>query len=272
VEETRLARPAPDIAVGVDLGVIVPVMTSDGDTLGVARPTTHLVLQAKDAQRRMSRCTRGSKGWRRHLKRMARCRRLRALQVHAQLHKASHRLAQCARTVVIEDLSVKNMTASARGTAGQPGRSVSAKAGLNRAILEVPKFGFRMMLAAKLARAGGTLIVVDPRGTSQTCSRCGHRDRRSRTAQATFECIACGLRIHADVNAARNILARGVRGDAASPPTVGQGFLFGDERRKTEKPHAAPMSAGHRTASQDVKAPENRTGSSRRRQPYSRFG
>ncbi|WP_345532660.1 zinc ribbon domain-containing protein, partial [Microbispora amethystogenes] len=52
--------------------------------------------------------------------------------------------------------------------------------------------------------------------TSQTCSSCGHVDKRNRPDQATFACTSCGFAEHADVNAARNIAARGVAGWAVS--------------------------------------------------------
>jgi transposase len=53
---------------------------------------------------------------------------------------------------------------------------------------------------------------VDPRYTSQTCNRCGHRDKRNRPDQETFICRSCGVVAHADHNAALNIASRGVQG------------------------------------------------------------
>ncbi len=64
----------------------------------------------------------------------------------------------------------------------------------------------------KARRAGVAVVYVDPAYTSQTCSACGHVDRASRPDQATFSCTSCGFAEHADVNAARNIAARGGAG------------------------------------------------------------
>jgi putative transposase len=64
----------------------------------------------------------------------------------------------------------------------------------------------------KARRAGIPLVQVDPRYTSQTCSKCGHRDKRNRPDQATFICRSCGVVAHADVNAAVNIAVRGAAG------------------------------------------------------------
>jgi IS605 OrfB family transposase len=67
-------------------------------------------------------------------------------------------------------------------------------------------------LAYKAARAGVALVHVDPAYTSQGCSDCGHICKRNRPDQARFSCTSCGFAEHADVNAARNIAARGVAG------------------------------------------------------------
>ena len=81
-------------------------------------------------------------------------------------------------------------------------------------------------LTYKARRAGVPLVEVDPRYTSQTCSACGHRDKRNRVDQGTFICRSCGVVAHADHNAALNIAHRGVEGwgavnrpHAASPCT-----------------------------------------------------
>jgi IS605 OrfB family transposase len=70
-------------------------------------------------------------------------------------------------------------------------------------------------LEYKARRAGIPLVQVDPRYTSQTCSKCGHRDKQNRPDQATFNCRSCGVVAHADHNAAVNIASRGVDGRGA---------------------------------------------------------
>ena len=59
----------------------------------------------------------------------------------------------------------------------------------------------------KLAEGVG-MILVNPAYTSQTCSRCGHVDKKNRESQAVFVCKKCSYTANADVNAARNILER----------------------------------------------------------------
>jgi putative transposase len=68
---------------------------------------------------------------------------------------------------------------------------------------------FRRLLTYKQVWRGGKVIPVNPRYTSQRCSACGYIAAANRVQQALFSCGACGYSYHADVNAARNILAAG---------------------------------------------------------------
>ena len=53
---------------------------------------------------------------------------------------------------------------------------------------------------------GVELVKVNPAYTSRKCSRCGHIEKANRQGDK-FKCRKCGLEEHADVNAAKNILA-----------------------------------------------------------------
>jgi putative transposase len=120
------------------------------------------------------------------------------------LHKLSRRLATQHSVIAIEKLDVKAMTRTARGTLAHPGKGVRAKAGLNREILERGWGALRRQLAYKTRWYGATLVEVDPRNTSRTCSACQSVDPKSRESQARFRCRACGHSDHADgVGAAR---------------------------------------------------------------------
>lgn len=122
--------------------------------------------------------------------------------------------------VAVEDLRVKNMTASARGTLAEPGRQVRQKAGLNRAILAKGWGRFLLKLLHAARYHGSAVVKVNPAYTSQTCSACRHVAPESRESQAMFRCVTCRHQDNADVNAAKNILAAGLavtgRGDLAT--------------------------------------------------------
>jgi len=71
----------------------------------------------------------------------------------------------------------------------------------------------------KAALAGVAVATVDPRYTSQKCSRCGHREKANRPSRGDFRCKPCSFSLHADLNAARNIRAS----HRASPARRGTG-------------------------------------------------
>ena len=101
------------------------------------------------------------------------------------------------------------MSRSAKGTIETPGKSVKAKSGLNKSILDQGWYEFRRQLEYKQHWLGGEVIAINPAYTSQTCSNCGHVHKDNRKSQAGFKCVACGYAENADVNAAKNILASG---------------------------------------------------------------
>ena len=109
----------------------------------------------------------------------------------------------------MEDLKLKNMTVSAKGTAESPGTGVKAKAGLNRELLLRALGEAGRMLEYKLKLRGGLLIKVPPQYTSQTCAACGHVSKHNRKSQALFVCERCGHTANADLNAAENIRRAG---------------------------------------------------------------
>jgi len=80
---------------------------------------------------------------------------------------------------------------------------------LNRSILDASWAEFRRQLEYKTAAVGGRLVAINPAFTSQRCSECRYVDKGNRRTQSAFICLACGHAEHADVNAAKNILAAG---------------------------------------------------------------
>jgi IS605 OrfB family transposase len=80
---------------------------------------------------------------------------------------------------------------------------------VNRMLHSWPFAQLLTFIGYKAQAAGVPVIEEDPRHTSQRCSRCGHTERGNRPKQADFRCKACGFRLHADLNAARNLAAKG---------------------------------------------------------------
>ncbi len=71
-------------------------------------------------------------------------------------------------------------------------------------------------LTYKAEDAGCLVASVDPRHTSQTCSKCGHVSKSNRKSQSVFKCRKCGCELNADLNAAINIAAKYRVGDGKS--------------------------------------------------------
>ena len=213
----RPTRPNGLPGCGVDFGVACSAYVSDESSPRLLPPTLTAGEQRRllGLERRMARQVRWAKRhnrgrYSRRLRRtIAEIGRLRAQQARRRLdftHKLTSDLAKSHGWVGIEDLRVRNMTRSAKGTILVPGRGVTAKAGLNRGIIDNARYERRRQLAYKTQRYGSQLRLVRPAFTSQTCSACGHRDPESRPGCGRlFACIACGYQAHADHNAARNI-------------------------------------------------------------------
>jgi putative transposase len=68
-----------------------------------------------------------------------------------------------------------------------------------------PYYDLQQKIEYKAREAGIQVIKVEPKYTSQRCSKCGYIDKENRQEQATFKCIKCGFETNADYNAARNI-------------------------------------------------------------------
>jgi len=190
--------------VGIDRGVAVSAALSTGEMLTAPGLSAGRRHRLRRLQRRLARARPGSNR-RARVKRAAA--RLRAREADARkdwAEKVSTGIARGFDLIRVEDLRIADMTRSARGTAGNPGRNVRAKAGLNREIL---RSGWGLLVRRLEDKAPGRVEKVKPHYTSQRCSACGQVDAESRESQARFVCTACGFVCNADVNAARNIAA-----------------------------------------------------------------
>jgi putative transposase len=218
--QREAADPLPSIlpAVGIDRGIAIFAALSDGTNIAPANHGRKALRALRTAQRSLSRKKRGSSNRRKAIRRVAKIQMRVANARKNFLHEQSTTIAKNHGTVVVEALKVRNMSASAKGTAAEPGKNIRQKAGLNRAILDQGWGMFNRFLGYKLADRGGTLIEVPAHYTSQTCAECGVVDARSRRDQARFVCTGCGHTTNADTNAAINILRRA---DCALKPVEG---------------------------------------------------
>ena len=160
-------------------------------------------------QRAMSRKVKFSKNW---IKAKARVQRYHTRIANVRrdfLHKQSTAISQNHAIIVLEDLKVKNMSASAKGTLEVPGRNVRQKSGLNKAILDQGWGEFDRQCQYKQEWRGGMVLRINPKNTSRTCPCCGHVAKDNRKTQAKFLCVECGFEGNADDVASINIETAG---------------------------------------------------------------
>jgi IS605 OrfB family transposase len=190
---------APEVApsddvVGVDLGLSRPAVTSTNRFLG-KRAWKAIEGQLFKLKRALQQ--RGTKSAKRHL------RKVRHKQMRFR-HNADHILskqivqsAEMGGTIVLENLKdIRKRARMRRKTETQP---------------RIHSWSFaqlRNFIGYKAEERGCRVVAVDPRHTSQACSRCGHSARNNRRSRDLFVCRACSYSLHADLNGARNIAAK----------------------------------------------------------------
>jgi putative transposase len=177
-------------ALGVDLGVTRPAVTSDGRLHGKKR--------WREVSKRRFRLKRklqsnGSKSAKRHLRTLAgREQRFRRDCDHV-LSKSILDGITAGTTVVVENLT--NIRTRVKATRGEAKRRLHSWSFAQ----------LRSFLDYKAEALGCQVVGVDPRHTSQRCAACGHIYRGNRPSQSRFVCRSCGHRANADKNAAVNI-------------------------------------------------------------------
>ena len=195
--------------IGIDLGVTNFLALSNNLIIKKPKSIKSLLAVKKRVARAVSRKKKGGKN-REKAVLLLRKAEARIANIRKDfLHKTSTNLSKNHALIVVEDLKILNMSKSAKGTKENPGKNVKAKSGLNREILANGWGAFKTMLKYKQEYSGGVLQTVNPINTSRKCSCCGSIDKNSRVRQERYACLHCGYEIHADTNAAINILAAG---------------------------------------------------------------
>jgi IS605 OrfB family transposase len=188
---------APTGWLGVDMGIVNLATTSDGDH-SIGDKVIGLRHRHRRLRGRLQK--KGTKSAKRLLKKRSRKETRFAADVnHCISKKIVIEAQRTGRGIALEDLTGIRDRVRLR----KPQR------------VTLHSWAFSQLgvfLAYKSLRAGVPLVYVDPAYTSQTCHACGNVDKKSRINQATYQCCACGVVAHADVNAALNIADRGAIG------------------------------------------------------------
>jgi len=200
VDTQKQEHKYPNKKVGIDVGVENFVTLSDGTKIKNLRFLIKSEKKLKRYQRRLSRKNKRSKNRIRA--------RLKVAKIHNKilnqrmdfLHKTSKKIVDNYGFIVVEKLQINNMVKNHY---------------LAKSITDASFNNFKQMLCYKAESAGAEFVEVDPRGTSQICSRCGKEVKKSLVVRI-HKCPYCGLKIDRDLNSAVNILNKATAGQAGS--------------------------------------------------------
>ena len=204
-----------DSIVGVDRGVAVTAALSDGTLLSATSFLTEARDEISELLRHRTGKEVGSRTWKTLNRRVGKAYRRAARRSDNWARRTAGDIVGRYGVIVLEDLNLKNMTRSARGTREKPGINVAAKQALNRRLTDAALGRLRLWVCVKAEEAGRRTWVVNPANTSRTCAVCGYCAANNRRSRDLFHCARCGHQRHADLNAAENIASRGQICEAA---------------------------------------------------------
>ncbi|PFN07144.1 RNA-guided endonuclease InsQ/TnpB family protein [Bacillus cereus] len=181
-------------AIGIDVGLNQYAVLSDGTIFENPRFLLQKEKQLRKAQCNLSKKKKGSANYKKQVERIQNLHEKIANQRKDFLHKLSYHLTQMYAVICVENLDIRNMVRN---------RKVS------KSISDAGWGNFRKMLMYKCEKFGGLLVKIDPAYTSQDCSNCGNRVKKSLSIR-THICIQCGTILDRDHNASLNILRKGL--------------------------------------------------------------
>lgn len=191
-------KPLPDngCAIGIDLGVKSLAVCSDGTVIENERHYGRSMRRLAREQRRLSRKRRGSKNYQKQRVKVARVHERIANSRKDHIHKATTAIVDENQVVCVEDLNAKGMMSNHK---------------LAKSVADASFGEFVRQLEYKCEERGRTLVKVDrwfP--SSKTCSACGHVMDEMPLSIREWTCPECGSHHDRDLNAARNILNKGI--------------------------------------------------------------
>ena len=182
--------------VGIDVGITTFAVDSDGNETGNPKFMDKALPALRAAQKALSRKKRCSGRYRKARVKLSKLYGTIADRRHDFLHKLSTWYVSNYDVICVEKLNIRGLAMKGRCKT------------LHRNIADAAWGEFIRMLVYKASSAGKRVVLVDPRGTTTDCSRCGTPVPKQ-LWERIHSCPACGFTCCRDYNAARNILARG---------------------------------------------------------------
>jgi putative transposase len=181
-------------AAGIDVGINRYAFLSNGMEFENPKFLRKTEKRLKRTQRKVSKKKNGSQNRIKQIQKLSKLHEKVANQRRDFLHKLSFHLSKDYSLVVVENLNIRNMVRNRK---------------LAKSISDAGWGMFRDMLSYKCEREGGLLHRVEPHYTSQDCSCCGNRVKKSLSIR-THVCTKCGTVLDRDHNAALNVLKKGL--------------------------------------------------------------
>lgn len=210
-----------DLVIGLDIGVVRLGTTSEGkfhSPLSLVEEHRKVKTLQRELDRRKKKVKKegikpkvSSSNYKKSLLKKQKAERKLRFKRRDKLHKYSRKLVSRTKAIFAEDLKIKNMTKSNKGTIENPGKNVKAKSGLNREILNQSWGILYSFIDYKTKFEGKMFEKVNPRNTSRKCNICGFISKKNRVSQSEFKCLKCDHEDHADSNASKNIRDLGIQ-------------------------------------------------------------
>ena len=212
-----------DKILGIDLGVVIPLVASvngdksrfsvSGDEVDEFRKRVEGRRRAIRKQR--PRCGDGSIGHGYNTRMKP------ALKISDKIarfrdtfnHKTSRSLIEYALkngcgTIQMEKLTgIKEKTKKKKSEEDEP---VTRRTNKMRFLKDWTYYDLQAKIEYKAKENGIDVVYIDPKYTSQRCSKCGAIHKESRPEQARFCCVECGFEENADYNASQNIALKDI--------------------------------------------------------------
>ncbi len=184
--------------IALDLGLQTFAVGDQGQQFQHPQPLKRQKDKLIKAQKELSRKKRSSKNRGKAKLHLAKTHRKIANVRKDFLHKLALLLVQQYDIIIVEKLNIQKMLE-------EQGFEVS-----NSNIADASWSMFVQFLLYKAERAGKEVRFVNPAYTSKTCSCCGKIKKDLPLQERTYHCDACGIAIDRDLNAAKNIKAKGL--------------------------------------------------------------
>jgi putative transposase len=200
VVETKPLPPV-DQFTGVDVGISHFITLANGEQVDNPRFFQRDERALAKAQRQLSGAPKDTPRQNRYLRTVRHIHQRIANRRKDFAHKLARRLVNEYQVIALEDLNIAGMLRNHY---------------LAKAISDAAWGKLTQYIQDKAEEAGRTVVLVDPRNTSQLCSRCGTMVNKALSVRI-HECSCCGLVMDRDQNAALNILARGLASVGGNP-------------------------------------------------------